>query len=791
MRTSPAPQSTNTMRTMRSYDDFTRDADDADTAIADPTATTTDDDDRRKRTKTTHAASRICYDWMIVLGNCHYARDRASFTHYRAMPRRTLVKNNIFNPHEELEVAGVGTVELRVCRTVRDGGASSHVLVLEDVLHIPEAVCNGFNPLLYGSSMSCNMEYWEGADRRGEPVWFAVPYAGGTRLVLAGNPKGASELIQGRSLCLIETLESSTGYIKRAHPLAYLLPLRGYDLWSSPAETMERLNSYDSPQGLYYPDDAHIRGISNAALAMATFQQKPRLWSKNMFKLYWAIAVATLNSCINGYDGSLMGSINSYRQYREYFGFDPEAGTPSTGIVYAIYTIGNIVGSFCAGPFTDFRGRRVGMALGAAFIILGTIVQATCTNLAGFMAGRFLLGFGVATSATAGPAYVSEIAHPSWRGSLTGLYNVLWFAGGIPGTFIPWRTSQIEGTMSWRIPIWVQMVFAGLVLVLCWTIPESPRWLVSRDKHEEAIRVLATYHGDGDRNAPLVQLEYREMVEDISNTGADKRWWDYRELFNSRETRYRSMLVILMAFFGQWSGNGPVSYYYPQMLAGAGITSNTTRLLLQGLQNVCQFVGAIFGALLTDRIGRRAQLLTSTALMVLLFSIITALNATNVDPPDDETGGVVVVAKSAVVARAQIAMIFIFGFVFSAGWTPNQAMYPVECLRYESRAKGMGMNNFFINVANFYNTFVTGIAFTRAGWRYYLLFIFWDVLELAVIWFLFVETSRRTLEELTAIFQSRNPVKASLARDEVLIPQVEQEVEMRRKDYDRRKVDLT
>jgi MFS family permease len=224
------------------------------------------------------------------------------------------------------------------------------------------------------------------------------------------------------------------------------------------------------------------------------------------------------------------------------------------------------------------------------------------------------------------------------------------------------------------------------------------------------------------------------------------------------------------------------------MLAGAGITSNSTRLLLQGLQNVCQFIGAIFGALLTDRIGRRAQLLTSTALMVLIFSIITALNAANVETPED-TG--VVIAKSAVVARAQIAMIFIFGFVYSAGWTPNQAMYPVECLRYESRAKGMGMSNFFINIANFYNTFVTGIAFTRAGWRYYLLFIFWDVLELVVIWFLFVETSRRTLEELTAIFQSRNPVKASLVRDEVLVPQVEQDVEMRRKDYYRRKYDLT
>ncbi|EAW08924.1 putative MFS lactose permease [Aspergillus clavatus NRRL 1] len=546
---------------------------------------------------------------------------------------------------------------------------------------------------------------------------------------------------------------------------------------------MQRLNSNDTAaRMLYYPDDAHLRGVNNAALAMATIQQKPRKWSKNMCKLYWCIAVATLNSCINGYDGSLMGSINSYKQYREYFGFDPEDGTPETGIVYAIYTIGNIVGSFFAGPFTDFKGRRVGMALGAFFIIVGTVVQATCFNLAGFMAGRFILGFGVAISATAGPAYVSEIAHPSFRGSLTGLYNVLWFAGGIPGTFIPWRTSMIEGTQSWRIPVWVQMVFAGLILLLCWTIPESPRWLISRDKHEEALRVLATYHGDGDRNAPVVQLEYREMVEDISNIGSDKRWWDYRELFNTREVRYRSMLVMLMAFFGQWSGNGPVSYYYPQMLAGAGITSNETRLLLQGLQNVVQFVGAIIGALLTDRMGRRPQLLTSTALMVVLFSIMLTLNATNVGQAADGTA----VAKSAVVARAQIAMIFLFGFVYSAGWTPNQAMYPVECLRYEARAKGMGMNNFFVNIASFYNTFVTGIAFTQAGWKYYFLFIFWDMLEFAAIYFLFVETSRRTLEELTAIFQSKNPVKASLMRDELLIPEVDAGVEMKRKDCHRK-----
>lgn len=73
-------------------------------------------------------------------------------------------------------------------------------------------------------------------------------------------------------------------------------------------------------------------------------------------QLYYCLFIATLNSCINGYDGSVMGGINTYEQYRAYFGFPLNSGTPSTGIVYAIYTIGNLVGSFAAGPASDFRG---------------------------------------------------------------------------------------------------------------------------------------------------------------------------------------------------------------------------------------------------------------------------------------------------------------------------------------------------------------------------------------------------------------------------------------------------
>jgi len=288
---------------------------------------------------------------------------------------------------------------------------------------------------------------------------------------------------------------------------------------------------------------------------------------------------------------------------------------------------------------------------------------------------------------------------------------------------------------------------------------------MSHDRHEDALKVLTEYHGEGDRESPIVQLEYREMIAEISITGSDKRWWDYRELFNSKEVRYRTMLVVFVAFFGQWSGNGPVSYYYPQMLQGAGITNESTTLLLQGMQNVVSLIGAVTGAFLTDKVGRRKQLMVTTSIVVGLFVIVLALNAVNVVVAPDGS----LTAKSSSMATAQIAMIFIFGFVYSAGWTPNQAMYPVECLRYESRAKGMGFYNFWVNIASFYNTFVTGIAFTGAGWKYYFLFIFWDILEVIVIYFLFVETSNRTLEELSEIFQAKSPVKASLKKTEIVV----------------------
>lgn len=101
----------------------------------------------------------------------------------------------------------------------------------------------------------------------------------------------------------------------------------------------------------------------------------------------------------------------------------------TTGIIFSIYTIGNMVGSFVGGPVTDRWGRRFGMCFGAVCIIIGTVISVSAHSRGQFIAGRFILGFGIAPVTTACPSYCVEIAPPAWRGRATGFYNCGWFGG--------------------------------------------------------------------------------------------------------------------------------------------------------------------------------------------------------------------------------------------------------------------------------------------------------------------------------------------------------------------------
>ena len=91
-----------------------------------------------------------------------------------------------------------------------------------------------------------------------------------------------------------------------------------------------------------------------------------------------------------------------------------------------MYNIGSVAAVFFTGPVNDYFGRRWGMFVGALIVIIGTCVQAPSTTRGQFLGGRFVLGFGVSFCCVSAPCYVSEMAHPKWRGTLTGLYNCTW-----------------------------------------------------------------------------------------------------------------------------------------------------------------------------------------------------------------------------------------------------------------------------------------------------------------------------------------------------------------------------
>lgn len=246
-----------------------------------------------------------------------------------------------------------------------------------------------------------------------------------------------------------------------------------------------------------------------------------------------------------------MGAMNSNTAWHKDLNI-PETGG-KLGIVSAIYTVGNITGSFFAGPLSDRWGRRWGMFIGSWVVIVGVIIMTTATGAGSYMAGRFLGGLGVAVARSSAPAFVTEISPPQWRGPATLMYNSLWIIGAILASGVAYGTGPMKSSLSWKLPIILQVIPSTIVAIFVFFLPESPRWLIANDRYDEARELLAKYHAFGNQNSPLVTLEMAEMRASIRQEASDKRWYDYSELMNSRSNRYRTMLNLSIAFIGKSS----------------------------------------------------------------------------------------------------------------------------------------------------------------------------------------------------------------------------------------------
>ena len=162
-----------------------------------------------------------------------------------------------------------------------------------------------------------------------------------------------------------------------------------------------------------------------------------------------------------------------------------------------------------------------------------------------------VLGFGIPTCIVSGSALIGELAFPKERPLLTSLFNVSYFVGQIIAAGICFGTNNIASNWGWRLPSILQMCPSLIQMSFVFLIPESPRWLISKDRAEEANDILIKYHAEGDRDSAFVAAEMAQLRTTITlELEASKSSWI--DIAKTAGMRRRMLISMLIGLFTQW-----------------------------------------------------------------------------------------------------------------------------------------------------------------------------------------------------------------------------------------------
>ncbi|KPM44216.1 hypothetical protein AK830_g2354 [Neonectria ditissima] len=483
------------------------------------------------------------------------------------------------------------------------------------------------------------------------------------------------------------------------------------------------------------------RAAGSKLTAVLPLNPKPWYCTWHLVKLNFLLLVPLVSAASVGYDGSMMNGLQTLPQWRSFFD-NPEGAV--LGLMNAVYPLGKVVSLPLVSFVSDRFGRKIPLILGLIACVAFAIMQAMAQNFATFVTARALLGFSTSFISQPSPIIIAELAYPPHRGKITALYNTFFYFGSIFAAWCTYGTLKIETTWSWRIPSLLQGAIPALQLLGVFFVPESPRYLVSRGKLDEARKVFADQHAGGSLQSPLVDFEMNEIQETLAVESQVLSAVSWVDLVRTPANRRRTMIAIIVGWFSQWNGVGIASYYLTLVLNTIGITKVKDQTLINGLLQIFNWLVATFlGALMVDRLGRRTLFLASTGGMLGSYIIWTALTANFV-----QTG-------SETIGRTVVAFIFIYYFFYDIAWTPLLRAYPVEIFPYTLRSRGLTVTYISAFSGLIVGNQVNPIAMKSIGWKYYTVFCCLLALLLALIWFLFPETKGHTLEEIAEVFEGK------------------------------------
>src|ERR1035441_2767787 len=196
------------------------------------------------------------------------------------------------------------------------------------------------------------------------------------------------------------------------------------------------------------------------------------------------------------------------------------------GIAMASALYGTVLGSLLGGWPTDRFGRKATLLWIGVLYVISAIGCALAPNVACFIAARFIGGLGIGVSTVAAPLYISEIAPPAYRGRLAGMFqfNIVF---GIVIAFLSNALLAGIGENAWRWMLGVAAFPSLLYTLMCFGIPESPRWLLGRKRDREAgLKVLRLIQPAA--SPAEIEAQADEIMAASSEQSTAARFWTWR-----------------------------------------------------------------------------------------------------------------------------------------------------------------------------------------------------------------------------------------------------------------------
>ncbi|PWZ00594.1 putative sugar transporter [Testicularia cyperi] len=465
-------------------------------------------------------------------------------------------------------------------------------------------------------------------------------------------------------------------------------------------------------------------------------------------RLNWAIGfAASAGFLLFGYDQGVLGSLYTLPSWRNRF---PEIDTTTAagssasssesvlqGLVTGVYELGCFAGAIAMLYFGNKLGRRKNIWIGSIIMAVGTIGCTASYNLTMLFVFRVVLGIGNGMHTATIPVWQSECSPPHKRGMLI-MFEGAMITGGIAMSYwIDFGFFWVDpNEAAWRVPIVLQMLLILPTFVTIW-LPESPRWLMLREREDDARHVVAALD-----NVPVDDPIVEQKIREIRASLAVAKKATFSDIFTNGPERnfHRALLGFLSQMFQQISGINLITYYIGQTLQNQLGFSDVLSRIIAACNGTEYFLASFIAVFVIEKFGRRKLMLFGAAGQMISMVILAVMDAPSVKNSSDAP------------AVVSVIFYFLFNTFFAIGWLGMSWLYPAEITPLAIRAQANGISTSSNWLFNFLVVMVTPIMFERIQYNTYTTFAVLNGVILVCTFFIFPETAGRSLEEMSTIF---------------------------------------